>query len=104
IRIPQKHRFLFYYPSFTIAEFNQIPEVAVQIFKYRHRSVFLDFGLTHKVHAVAFDLLVITGKIIRFKKKKHAAAGLIANSTSLLVANPFRKQKLTGTGPLGRDK
>ncbi len=44
---------------------NQIPEVAIQVFKHRHRSVGLIDWLSDEFNPLGQHLIVITPKVIR---------------------------------------
>ena len=59
--------------------FNQIPEVAIQVFEHRDFAVWLDLGWSHKNNAFGPVCRVITVEIIGVEEEGDSSSGLVAD-------------------------
>jgi hypothetical protein len=73
------------------SKLNQIPKIAVQIFKDGDRSVFFRFGFSHKSYALLLHISIVSPKVVGSQKQKNSSACLITYPASLLFTDTFRE-------------
>ena len=64
---------------------DQIPQVAVQVLKHRHRAVVLRFRFPNKFDATLRHIIIVAPEIICAEEQKHSAPTLVADKSFLII-------------------
>jgi hypothetical protein len=60
------------------SELQQIPQIAVEIFKYCYRAVAILYRVAHEDNAFALVRVEVAPKVVCVKKEKYATTSLIS--------------------------
>src|SRR5580698_9277694 len=66
-----------------LLKFQQIPQIPVQIFKHRDRSIHFFAWRSSELNSSCHHLTVVSPEVVSVQEEKHSAAGLVADSASL---------------------
>lgn len=83
--------------------FEQVPEIAVEIFEDGHSTVALIFRFPDEGNFQGYHGVVISPEVVRLQEEKYSAACLIADKLFLLQTSGPRQEKIGTTTSRWRD-
>lgn len=81
----------------------QIPQVAVEVFKNGHHAVILLFGRTDELNSFFNHLVVVAPEVVGVEKEEDPTASLVADEGFLLMLGGARQQQRGARGIRRRD-